>query len=49
MCESLAHDGKDPKLSMSAGVAVYPKDGNCFDELLTAADRVMYQAKGRRR
>jgi diguanylate cyclase (GGDEF)-like protein/PAS domain S-box-containing protein len=49
MCESLAHDGKDPKLSMSAGVAVYPKDGSCFDELLTAADRVMYQAKGRRR
>ncbi len=27
VCESLANDGREPKLSVSIGVAIYPKDG----------------------
>ncbi len=32
-------------VTCSAGVASYPKDGGCFDELLQNADNAMYQAK----
>lgn len=32
-------------VSMSIGVAVYPEDGNNFDELLKKADMAMYRAK----
>ena len=35
-------------LSASVGVALYPRDGTGTDELLAAADRSMYAAKGAR-
>lgn len=38
----LGNDGQDPQLSVSAGVAVYPADGQSLDELFIAADRALY-------
>ena len=36
-------------LSISAGVAMYPADGQSYESLLAAADRRMYQNKARRK
>jgi diguanylate cyclase (GGDEF)-like protein len=48
ICESLATDGKGPKLSVSVGVAVYPKDGHTIESLLCAADSALYSMKRKR-
>jgi diguanylate cyclase (GGDEF)-like protein len=45
--EKLAADLELPQLSVSAGVAVYPKDGETLEELLGAADDALYRMKGR--
>jgi diguanylate cyclase (GGDEF)-like protein/PAS domain S-box-containing protein len=45
ICESLANDGKKPKLSVSIGVATYPVDGGKLDSLLGAADAALYAMK----
>ncbi|MGC1186630.1 MAG: diguanylate cyclase [Candidatus Acidiferrales bacterium] len=44
---SFANDGGDPKLSVSAGIAGYPKDGETIESLLAAADVALYAMKGR--
>jgi diguanylate cyclase (GGDEF)-like protein/PAS domain S-box-containing protein len=52
VCENLANDGREPKLSVSIGVAIYPKDGEKAEALLKAADVALYSvkvAKGTRR
>jgi diguanylate cyclase (GGDEF)-like protein/PAS domain S-box-containing protein len=49
ICESLANDGREPKLSVSIGVAIYPKDGENIDSLLVAADAALYEVKNRTR
>jgi diguanylate cyclase (GGDEF)-like protein/PAS domain S-box-containing protein len=49
ICDSFANDGKEPKLSVSVGVAIYPKDAERIDTLLSAADVAMYSMKGQRR
>jgi diguanylate cyclase (GGDEF)-like protein len=41
----LAADPDPPRLSVSGGVAVYPRDGESPTLLLRAADRLLYQAK----
>ncbi len=46
--ERLAQDGEIPLLSVSAGVAVYPEDGDTPEKLLAAADRELYGMKNRR-
>jgi diguanylate cyclase (GGDEF)-like protein len=43
--ESLADDPDKPELSVSAGVAVYPRDAGTPTTLLAAADRALYAAK----
>jgi diguanylate cyclase (GGDEF)-like protein/PAS domain S-box-containing protein len=48
ICESLANDGKGPKLSVSVGVAVYPQDGRTIESLLGAADSALYSMKRQR-
>jgi diguanylate cyclase (GGDEF)-like protein/PAS domain S-box-containing protein len=48
ICESLANDGKGPKLSVSVGVAVYPQDGRTIESLLGAADSALYSIKRQR-
>jgi diguanylate cyclase (GGDEF)-like protein/PAS domain S-box-containing protein len=49
ICHSLANDGRDPKLSVSIGVAIYPKDGARVESLLCAADVALYAMKARTR
>jgi diguanylate cyclase (GGDEF)-like protein/PAS domain S-box-containing protein len=48
ICESIANDGMGPKLSVSIGVAVYPRDGEGIEALLLAADVAMYAMKARK-
>jgi len=45
--ERLEHDGEEPRLSVSLGVAMYPQDGKKIETLLAAADRGLYEMKGR--
>jgi diguanylate cyclase (GGDEF)-like protein/PAS domain S-box-containing protein len=47
ICDSLANDGREPKLSVSIGVAIYPQDGENVDSLLGAADAALYAMKTR--
>jgi diguanylate cyclase (GGDEF)-like protein len=44
--ERLAKDTDRPQLSVSAGVAVYPRDGSTPATLLSSADRILYKVKG---
>jgi len=48
ICNSIAKDGMGPKLSVSIGVAVYPRDGERIEALLRAADVAMYAMKARK-
>src|SRR6266436_1443384 len=45
ICESVANDGKGPKLSVSVGIAVYPQDGETIESLLGQADSALYSMK----
>ncbi|MGB9403715.1 MAG: diguanylate cyclase [Candidatus Acidiferrales bacterium] len=47
ICDSFADDCQDPKLSVSVGVAIYPKDGEAIESLLAAADVALYAMKAR--
>ena len=47
ICDRIMGDGEDPIISVSAGYAVYPEDGVSIEQLLGAADRGLYQMKGR--
>jgi diguanylate cyclase (GGDEF)-like protein len=49
VCDSIANDGKGPRLSISVGVALYPRDGERIDTLLRAADAAMYSMKRQKR
>jgi len=49
ICDSLANDGREPKLSVSIGVAIYPDGGANVDSLLGAADAALYAMKTRTR
>jgi diguanylate cyclase (GGDEF)-like protein len=43
--QRLAEDIEVPRLSVSIGVAEYPRDGSSIESLLSAADRALYEAK----
>jgi diguanylate cyclase (GGDEF)-like protein len=45
--EPLELDGERMQLHAAVGVACFPADGHELDELLVAADRVMYARKSR--
>ena len=45
--ERLAADAQNPLLSVSGGVAVFPRDGDSPTMLLRAADKLLYAAKTR--
>jgi diguanylate cyclase (GGDEF)-like protein len=46
--ERLAAESEPPTLSVSAGVAAFPEDGDTPEKLLGAADRALYAMKHRR-
>lgn len=46
ICECVMKDGQTPPISVSVGLAIYPKDGASSDALLGAADMALYQMKG---
>jgi diguanylate cyclase (GGDEF)-like protein len=46
--ERLAQDLEDPPVSVSIGVAVYPRDGDTAKDLLATADRNLYVEKAQR-
>ena len=48
IADNYANDGAEPKLSVSIGVAIYPKDGNEIESLLGAADAALYSMKAKR-
>jgi diguanylate cyclase (GGDEF)-like protein/PAS domain S-box-containing protein len=48
ICNSIANDGMEPKISVSIGVSVYPRDGERIEALLRAADVAMYAMKARK-
>jgi diguanylate cyclase (GGDEF)-like protein len=43
--DRLAADSEQPPLSVSIGVAAYPRDGETFEALLRTADRELYEMK----
>jgi diguanylate cyclase (GGDEF)-like protein len=45
VCDRLAADNDKPAVSVTGGVAVYPRDGDSPTLLLRAADQVLYRAK----
>ena len=45
IAERLSTDGDEPPVTVSTGIAVYPHDGKTIDELLSAADHVLYRKK----
>jgi diguanylate cyclase (GGDEF)-like protein/PAS domain S-box-containing protein len=45
ICHHLAKDAEEPALSVSVGVASYPKDADTIGTLLYAADRALYAMK----
>ncbi len=46
ICEQLANDGHQPRITVSVGAAVYPTDGTSIEKLLASADRNLYRMKG---
>jgi diguanylate cyclase (GGDEF)-like protein len=49
IAEMLAADSQKPPVSVSSGIASYPKDGNSAEALLNTADQMLYDAKSRAR
>lgn len=47
ICEAVASQDELPRISVSAGVAVYPQEGDSLLAILASADRALYQEKGR--
>jgi diguanylate cyclase (GGDEF)-like protein len=45
--ERLSAEQEEPLLSVSAGIAAYPEDGDTPEKLLGAADRMLYRMKHR--
>jgi diguanylate cyclase (GGDEF)-like protein/PAS domain S-box-containing protein len=45
ICDLLAKDAEEPALSVSVGVASYPKDADTIGTLIYAADRALYAMK----
>ncbi|HET8924951.1 MAG TPA: diguanylate cyclase [Candidatus Acidoferrum sp.] len=43
--QRIAEDIEVPRISVSIGVAEYPRDGSTIESLLSAADRALYEIK----
>src|SRR5215472_232137 len=49
VAERLSQDAEEPHISVSIGVAEFPRDGTTIEQLLSAADQALYFDKGRSR
>jgi diguanylate cyclase (GGDEF)-like protein/PAS domain S-box-containing protein len=49
ICDLFADDGEEPKLSVSIGIASYPKDAETIGPLLYAADAALYLMKNQKK
>ena len=49
VAERLSQDTEEPRISVSIGVAEFPRDGARIEQLLSAADQALYNDKGRTR
>ncbi|MET0166245.1 MAG: GGDEF domain-containing protein, partial [Vicinamibacterales bacterium] len=47
--ELLVSDGETPAITVSLGVAIYPRNGPTVEALLGAADYSLYEVKSRRK
>jgi diguanylate cyclase (GGDEF)-like protein len=47
ICKRVASDREEPRVSVSAGVAIYPRDGDAAEVLLSRADGALYESKSR--
>ncbi|MGC1107739.1 MAG: diguanylate cyclase, partial [Candidatus Acidiferrales bacterium] len=45
ICELLERETEEPALSVSVGIATYPKDADTIGTLLYAADKALYAMK----
>jgi diguanylate cyclase (GGDEF)-like protein len=45
ICERLSEDGEFPRVAVSAGAAVFPRDGETIDSLFNTADKALYGMK----
>jgi diguanylate cyclase (GGDEF)-like protein/PAS domain S-box-containing protein len=48
ICELLAREAEEPALSVSVGIASYPREADTIGTLLYAADRALYAMKDKR-
>jgi diguanylate cyclase (GGDEF)-like protein/PAS domain S-box-containing protein len=48
ICSLLAEDSEEPKLSVSVGIASFPKEAQTIGTLIYAADRALYAMKEKR-
>jgi diguanylate cyclase (GGDEF)-like protein len=48
LSQQVANDGREPPISVSIGIGIYPLDGETVESLLDAADQLLYEAKRRR-
>ena len=46
ICDRVSKDVEAPHVSISAGIAVYPQNGQTIEALLSAADQALYKMKG---
>jgi diguanylate cyclase (GGDEF)-like protein len=49
IAENVARDTETPRISVSIGAALFPRDGVTISELLEAADRSLYSKKNKSR
>jgi GGDEF domain-containing protein len=49
LCALFTDDGEEPKLSVSIGIASYPKDAETIGPLLYAADAALHSMKNQKK
>ena len=49
VAERLSQDAEEPRLTVSIGIAEFPRDGATIEHLLSAADQSLYNDKGKGR
>lgn len=49
IADYVKYDKEQPRLTVSVGTAIYPRDGETISELLSAADKALYAKKNERK